>query len=245
MADIDEDDGFLDDDLDALISQDFLELQQRALRSTQQQKPTFPAVPRLQEISHTMPVGSGRRSPRGSIDGKSRPLAQAYTDNPSSDYGDLDDEVLDAGLLDVSRDPLHTAIANAAGHRPQGESTQREQWRQQRYAGPSNLLRPDQVQSASTGKHSQSITGDDHNARTETDLEDEEELLEAPDQIVEPVLGAATDHVDDLQAKIVEVTESRFFKKYFCLQAYLVASGARNSSNCRSICQRASFCKGR
>ena len=224
MADIDGDEGFLDDDLDALISQDFLELQRRAIHSTQQQKPTAPAVQRLQDISHARPVSSTRRSPRGVIDGNSRPLAQAYKDNPSSDYGDLDDEVLDAGLLDVQRDPIHANLVSAGGLR-QGENTQREQWRNQRYSNPSNLMRPVQPQSALSGQYNHDIRGGNQNALAQgTTSDDEEEMLDVPEQIDELVVGVTANPVDELEAKIAEVTESRSFKNYSCLQVYLVAS---------------------
>ena len=225
MADIDGDEGFLDDDLDALISQDFLELQQKAIHSTQQQNLAAPAVQRLQDISHTRPSGSLQKASRGIIDRNSRPLAQVYPDNPSSDYGDLDDEVLDAGLLDVPRDSLHTNFMNAAGQRPQGENTQQEQWRHQRYSGPSHLWKLDQPQSTRNGQYSHSVPGGDRKALVEgTGLDDEEEMLDVPVQIDEPVVGEIVKPVDKLQAKIAEVTESRSFKKDSCLQAFLVAS---------------------
>ncbi|MCJ1381176.1 hypothetical protein MMC17_004285 [Xylographa soralifera] len=210
MADIDGDEGFLDDDLDALISQDFLELQRRAIHSTQQQKPTAPAAHGLQDISHTRPVGLVRRSPRGVINRNSRPLAQAYTDNPSSDYGDLDDEVLDAGLLDVQRDPVHTDFVDAAGHRLQGESTQREQWRHQRYSGPPNLLRPDQPQSALQGQYSHIIPIGNRKVLAEgIGSDDEKEMLDVPEQFDEPVVGVNAKPVDELHAKIAELLRER------------------------------------
>ena len=230
MADIDGDEGFLDDDLDALISQDFLELQQRALHSTQQQKPALPSYG-LQDSSHARPVISARRSPRRISNSNSRTQAKVYPENLSSDYGDLDDEVLDAGLLDIPRGPHEVISKTSIGPRPLGESTQREQWRHQRFSGPATLPEANRNQWASKDQESNAILGGSRTVVTEeVRLDDEEEMLDVSGQIDEPVTGKESNSVDELQAKVAEVPES-VSRKYccLCLQAYLVATRARES----------------
>ncbi|MCJ1402903.1 hypothetical protein MMC11_006124 [Xylographa trunciseda] len=215
MADIDGDEGFLDDDLDALLSHDFLELQQRAIRSTQQPKPTAPAVHELQDISHARSAISARRSPRGLTNSNNRPLAQAFPDNPSSDYGDLDDEVLDAGLLDAPRDPLDTRLANAARPRPLGESTQREQWRLQRFSNSLNLRKPNQPQLAPHGQHSHGVSDQSPGIFLGGNgLDDEKEMLDVSEQINEPTFGGNANPVDKLQAKVAELLREREILKH-------------------------------
>ena len=132
MADTDEDDGFSDDDLDALPSHAFLELQQDALRSTQQPK--------------SNPQGSLTRSgvrdlTEGSEDVNIRLQNTTghhqYPEQPSSDYGDLDEEMLDGEILDAGTQPaVIRQQGNALAPRVAGESTQREQRRRQRHAAP-------------------------------------------------------------------------------------------------------------
>jgi len=137
-------DGYLDDDLDALISEDFLELQRRAFQSTQyQRQPPNEGVHSLPSTA-SVPLRPKVLPAVGNLSGQ--PQADSFTDNPSSDYGDLDDEVLDAGLIDSPQNllagkPSTNLISGVAG-----VSTQREQGRQQRFSVPrqlqGNILRP-------------------------------------------------------------------------------------------------------
>lgn len=59
------------------------------------------------------------------------------THEPSSDYGDFDDEMLDGEIFDAAETPFVPAVVQPKEHyNNAGESTQREQWRQQRYGNP-------------------------------------------------------------------------------------------------------------
>ena len=131
MADTDEDDGFSDDDLDALPSDAFLELQQDALRSTQlpnshaQGHAHRPALRGLTEVLDHVNI------PRQNA------FEHDYPIQPSSDYGDLDEDMLDGEILDAGAQPAITGQqGNALAPRVVSEKTQREQWRQQRYGAP-------------------------------------------------------------------------------------------------------------
>ena len=127
-----EDDAYSDDVLDTLPVNAFHELQEDAFRSTQQQpeaKPqSFPPNP--QKSAHANVIGSFVRLSVG-------PEATAYRkgpQEPSSDYGDFDDEMLDGEIFDGAEQSTVYECARSVA--PVGESTQREQWRQQRYGAP-------------------------------------------------------------------------------------------------------------
>lgn len=131
MADTDEDDCFSDDDLDALPSDAFLELQQDALRSTPQ--PTD----RGQDGIHRTEV-RGLTKGLELVHIKHQNTTEfEYPVQPSSDYGDLDEEMLDGEILDASTQPAITGQQGyALAPRLVSENTQREQWRQQLYGAP-------------------------------------------------------------------------------------------------------------
>ena len=140
--DIDEDDGYSDDDLDALPHEDFDELQQDAIRSTQQLAPQRrPAHPRETRSPNALPEGLGENLRHLSVD--AQPLYNEslalpdYPNQPSSDYGEFDDEMLDGEIFDAGEVSGTSAIKESrAAAVPVGEATQREIWRQQRYAIP-------------------------------------------------------------------------------------------------------------
>lgn len=131
-------DGYLDDDLDALISEDFLELQQRAIRSTQHQRQS-PNNSNIHSLPSTASVTLRPKALPAVGNPPGQPQAYSFTDNPSSDYGDLDDEVLDAGLIDSPRNLLAGKPSTNLIPGLTGVSTQREQWRQQRFSVPPQL----------------------------------------------------------------------------------------------------------
>lgn len=131
MADTDEDDGFSDDDLDALPSDTFLELQQDAIRSTQQPN------------SHAQ-GGNHRPGLRGVAEDfehvkirNQNATEHDYPVQPSSDYGDLDEDMLDGEILDAgAQSAVIGQQGNAVAPKVVGGNPQREQWRQQRYGAP-------------------------------------------------------------------------------------------------------------
>ena len=114
MAGSDDDDGFSDEDLDALTAHDFYQLQENAVRFTQ-------AATQAAKAAVVVP-----RSPEKPIDAA------------SSDYGEIDDDlILNDDLLDDQKEESVEQPAPVASYVNQnlpGESTQREQWRKNRYA---------------------------------------------------------------------------------------------------------------
>ena len=139
MADTDGEDGYSDDDLDALANEDFLQLQQNALQSTQQPRRTLNSQSKPPALPPTTGAHAGFARHQKAGNTSSGRQAQAYRNNASSDYGDLDDEVLDGGLLDDPKELPASKAANYALSLAGGESTQREQWRQQRFSIPQQI----------------------------------------------------------------------------------------------------------
>ena len=114
MAGSDDDDGFSDEDLDALTAHDFYQLQENAIRPTQ-------AATQAARAATAVPASFDKP-----------------TDEASSDYGEIDDDLmLGDDLLDDQNEESIVQPAPVASYvNPTlpGESTQREQWRQNRYA---------------------------------------------------------------------------------------------------------------
>ena len=141
MQEVDEGDGYSDDDLDALPADAFQELQQNAIRSTQQLRANDQLIP---------PPGFGQGSSKsedpsrvfGNLAVSGNALYKApvpiTSNQASSDYGDFDDEMLDGEIFDAAEEPviLNERMGGFVA-RPPGISTQREQWRHQRYGAPS------------------------------------------------------------------------------------------------------------
>lgn len=138
--DVGDEDDYSDDDLDAIPHDEFRELQNYAIRSTQQ--------PSLGN-HFTAPIkNAGGREERNlrlpSVAATSTfqriGAIQDYGNQPSSDYGDFDEEMPDGEIVDAAEEPGTNAIMESrAAALPVGEATQREQWRQQRYARPQYL----------------------------------------------------------------------------------------------------------
>lgn len=141
MQEVDEGDGYSDDDLDALPADAFQELQQNAIRSTQQLRAKDQLVPSPGFGQGLTESGDPRRG-FGNLAVSSNAFGGAPAPDPShqasSDYGDFDDEMLDGEIFDAAEEPV-VPKERIGGFvpRPPGVSTQREQWRQQRYGTPS------------------------------------------------------------------------------------------------------------
>ena len=132
MDGIEEDEGYSDDDLDALPIHTFQELQQDAIRSTQQ--PPASQHFKLPTVKQPAAVNGGL----GGFDRLS--LGQYGTGTqqlPSSDYGDFDDEMLDGEIFDTAADQPSLLGNHVGAHQPAGESAQNEAWRHQAVAGSS------------------------------------------------------------------------------------------------------------
>ena len=137
MEDLDaEDDGYSDEDLDALPDHAFHDLQENAIRSTQH--PVSEAhLPTLDQLRGARNFDATRfaQLPIGGVSNAS--AGRRAPAQPSSDYGDFDDEMLDGEIIDAASQPaLAAKFENKAVERQAGESSQREQWRQQRYSRP-------------------------------------------------------------------------------------------------------------
>ena len=163
MDGIEEDDGYSDDDLDALPVHHFHELQQDAIRSTQQPRPLRQIQPPYVTHGKSITDGLGGLE-QISIHGNGG--ATSFSHQQSSDYGDFDDEMLDGQIFDTAEEPT---ILPDAGHtlKPVGESTQREQWRQKRYGA----ALPDaeyQKQSPFAVRHNDPSGPEKHGARAPT-----------------------------------------------------------------------------
>ena len=140
MDEVQEDDGYSDDDLDALPADAFHELQENAIRSTQQPKTTRnafpPAITRISTKSTGNVIGGFGRLPFAGIRSQ-QGHAPVHSEPPSSDYGDFDHEMLDGEIYDAAEDSAFPISSNnlALASRV-GDSTQREGWRQLRYGAP-------------------------------------------------------------------------------------------------------------
>ena len=140
MQEVEEEDGYSDDDLDALPLDTFQELQQNAIRSTQQ--------PRNQG-HFVRPTGSSSQLPVQKVDVGNfalsgnlsiNPQLHQYPQQPSSDYGDFDDEMLDGEIFDAAEEPVMIAgVEGVRGVRPTRGITAREIFRSQPFAAPPQL----------------------------------------------------------------------------------------------------------
>lgn len=140
MQEVDEGDGYSDDDLDALPADAFQELQQNAIRSTQQlghKEQLAPPSGFVQGLSESEDPRRGFRNLAVSSNAFYKAPAQVRPQQASSDYGDFDDEMLDGEIFDAAEEPviLKERIGGFAS-RPLGANTQREQWRPQRFGAP-------------------------------------------------------------------------------------------------------------
>lgn len=118
---------YSDNDLDALNSDDFLALEDRAIRSTQ---PTLAAAPQPHPKLYGLPFGSGTNlgPNRSSVTG-------GNPDINSFDDEDFGQEAIDGNLIKEPT-PFFGRATGSSTHGLAGESTQREQWRQERFGRP-------------------------------------------------------------------------------------------------------------
>ncbi|KAL8728205.1 MAG: hypothetical protein Q9166_005553 [cf. Caloplaca sp. 2 TL-2023] len=150
------DDSYSDDDLDALPDGTFQELQEDAFLATQQAaKDEHQSIAPLATPQKNVPGVLDRPLNRPTGTGPF-PLLMSQSDSwfpqaPSSDYGDLDNDMLDGEIYDAAEESGTNAIqASRAASLPYGESAQREQWRNQRYAMPPQHLSSDVPQARLT-----------------------------------------------------------------------------------------------
>ena len=151
MDGIEEDDGYSDDDLDALPIHAFHELQQDAIRSTQQ--------PRA--FQHHQAPSVKQAAIFGNIGAFDRLSVDDYGGNtqqqPSSDYGDFDDEMLDGEIFDTAAEQPNLLQSQLHHLSPSKERTPGEPWRQLHHkASPPS--QPYHLQQAIAGQRVNSIS---------------------------------------------------------------------------------------
>ena len=215
MADIDEEDGYSDDDLDALPSHHFLKLQHQAIQSTQRQ-PVQVNTTWQNTTFGGLPPHSKVYQQHGSLHAQNHAPTHMQTSNsfqqPSSDYGDIDDEILDGEILDIPEQALAYKPKNHALQNEAGGPAGKESWKQQHYAAPPQPQRPPQLHQGFQGQ----ATDNNPPARHAVEdngyyaaANDDETMVDAPEdeeqcQLV-PAVQANTK--DDLEAKVAEVTK--------------------------------------
>lgn len=211
MQEVDEGDDYSDDDLDALPVDTFHELQQNAIRSTQPQEyHEIPEQPIGEPVQ--LPGPAVRKASHGNLDNASNnSFARTYAQQPSSDYGDFDDEMLDGEIFDAAEEPV-TIIGREGGivGRPIGESTQREEFRQQRL-GETSRLREHGWEQHSYGDLAISKLVQRHGVQRDEFGDHDVTMFLAHEKVHEPHPQPTGEPatVDRLQAQIQEVPQIR------------------------------------
>ncbi len=201
MEGTEEDDGYSDDDLDTLPVHAFQELQQDAIRSTQQPQ----AHGQGQKLYTTLNIVAN-----GHL-GASEQLSIAangenYSHQPSSDYGDFDDEMLDGEIFDAT-EQQSILLGETNPIRVADESAYREPWVQQEYGRPSAAKGLQKAHRAAVGQ-----SGTQGQSFGHTGVRGHGGSLVAPKQGHTPV-KAVKPSADDVshQAKIDEVKTTVVF----------------------------------
>jgi hypothetical protein len=195
MANIDEDDGFIDNDLDAFTADDFLELQQQAIRATQRPDYSLPSSANVTLRPKGLPVD-------GDAAGQTPP-------HPSSDYGDLDEEVLNAAGLDDPQTFLAGRQVGEVAPVNVGEAVLREQWRHQRYSGLPQLQKQHPGFQARSGPGFVHVNHANNNHHIDQDDggASEDEMLDDPTkQVFNPQYRAYVEPSKPLEANVAEVS---------------------------------------
>lgn len=227
MQEVDDGDGYSDDDLDALPVDTFRELQENALRSTQ--------IPEhYDKLEHTvgrpvqLPDPAGRIADHGDLDNVfNNSFARDHAQQPSSDYGDFDDQMLDGEIFDAAEEPVNiTGREGGVVGRPIGENTQREEFRQQRFGETSRLREYGWVQNPYGDRDTPNLVRR-HGVRRDAFEDHDETMFLGHEKVHEtPAQHTANSSaVDGLQAQIQEVPQFRpasflismtdFSKSYF------------------------------
>lgn len=200
--DVDEDDGYSDDDLDALPVDTFHRLQDHAIISTQQgagigHASDLPAFKPHKGVSGALSGGLERLS----VTGRRPSLQDEFDDpqHPSSDYGELDDEMLDGEIYNAAEGSgLDAVQASKAANIAYGVVTQRELWREPRYGGrsvPNNSGLP-RTQGALP------VPNGNHDSPSKT-----KEAKGLSNAVSAPISDLQPD-INDLQAQLLEVCVS-------------------------------------
>ena len=213
MTDIDEEDAYSDDDLDALAPDEFEELQRHALLSAQQ-KPLHIGIGQqhgssLYNLSQGPNLSAKNESPYTLRAASKRAQGLNSSLQPSSDYGDYDfeDEVLDGGGSD---NKVKAPVAQFDTHgvsRTTDQAKHREYWRQQRYGAP---IQPEQLPNKNDSQKLQALGVPQASAvmdRGHHNNDKDQDMLDVPEVEenghIQPTLSA--DAEDSLHSKVAEV----------------------------------------
>jgi hypothetical protein len=204
----DGEDGFSDDDLDALPADTLEELEQTAARLTQHNSSRFDSQAlqqQLQQTYQTLPTLPSTRAQTGGFLGPGSRHQQVirHAELPSSDYGNFDDEALQAELLDAL-DPSAT-VQEAKGTmetRIFGEAIQREQSYRNRYSNVSGAERAKFNENRGKEGVEWLNYGDDG----DVEMQDRNEGVMGVE--MEELLGHHTAAIDDLGRQIQDVSET-------------------------------------
>ncbi|MCJ1338272.1 hypothetical protein MMC09_003558 [Bachmanniomyces sp. S44760] len=211
MADNDGEDGYPDEDLDALPSDVFQALQQNAVISTQQRQYLVSGNQQSHGEPYALEIPHG---PNGQLNHRLKPGSHAITNlQPSSDYGDLDDELLDGEVFDAAEHPdvVRRNDALPTGRVVNG-STEREQWQQQRYSAPIPVAQTDRALapfSAPAIDKTPSYAGLEDSGYAEVERA-EDMLLDEPFMDEESAPRDAEDvSLDSLKAQVAQLLHER------------------------------------
>ncbi|KAI9877160.1 MAG: hypothetical protein M1830_004670, partial [Pleopsidium flavum] len=215
MADNAENGFYSDDDLDALPADALSALEHKAVQSTQQKNPsmTHAQHQQRQQNKHIPTKPSVQTLPaQPRYDGrKAQQYAQSvdYPQQPSSDYGNFDDEDLEADLLDAGDFAnLADEGQNTLVERIVGENIQREEWRQDRYSAATGYQQPAQYYQPVRRPVVADLSVQREGDASEDHEDDDEEMLDQPAVRIEhqrgnAVVGQQDNAVDALQAQLL------------------------------------------
>ena len=216
------DDSFADLPADALDA-----LEQNAVRSTQQAGPrvTLTHPQHLHQTLPTLPLPASRSNAQVQDSACGR---EYFTNGPSSDYGVFDEEVLDAELIDHV-DPSATVreLHDTAGDNFAGEVTQREQWRKERFQDQPRLFAHHSHQPGRSKETSIASLNPNRSSVQPQDLENEDEMHDAPYHEESDPREGNGDAATALQARIQEVGPELFTTLSAVRSPRTVASGER------------------
>ena len=116
---------YSDDDLDALNGDDFLALEDRAIRLTQ--------APLTAAPQHNLKLCGPPDPDTGT---RRQYIWEGQSDSNSFGYSELNQETLGGNLIEPPARPFLGEAKGPNVHESPGESTQREQWRQERFGHP-------------------------------------------------------------------------------------------------------------
>lgn len=212
MDDEKDEHNFSEDEFGGLEDEDFLELEQEALHSTQQVQ----SVQSVQQTGYTRNAASKPGAWNGRATSKTKaPRVNAYQNAPR--YGHFEDShdegfYTDDGGVATPMDEKETFIAPKDGP---GEMTQREQWRQQRYSNPvqqpvpANYQRPparNLQQPAYKNYQQRDPEESSYNDRSYTIGPDDSMLLEDPVAVQQPRVLAQE---EGLRARMEDLLKER------------------------------------